>query len=194
LNVFAGFGLARFILDGNRVDTVQYVDTFELTRCGLVVSGSTPIDRFVRLISDLPEQAASTVDWSVRGEKNSLGQSFLCLRVKAAPLLECQRCLAPFAWQVDTENRLLLVNSEAALDEDDAHDMDPDDDAPDRVVGSRRCDVLALVEDEIILSLPYVPKHEACPSAKVAGPVARDAQAGEERPSPFAVLGQLKKH
>jgi uncharacterized protein len=55
--------------------------------------------------------------------------------------------------------------------------------------------MLELVEDELILEVPYVPRHETCP--KPLGQVETEAQAPDsapdvQRPSPFAVLGQLK--
>lgn len=172
-----------------RVD-IQYVDTYELTRVGQEVHGQAPIDQFERLTEDLPDQASTTVYWSVKGEMDSFGQRFLLVHVKASPMLECQRCMKPFEWAVDSRNRLQLVKSEAELDADDAADTDPDD-VIERVLGSHRFDVLALVEDEIILSLPYVPKHDVCPS--LPEPLEEEPGADSVRPSPFAVLDQLKK-
>jgi uncharacterized protein len=46
-----------------------------------------------------------------------------------------------------------------------------------------RLDVLALIEDEIILALPLAPRHESC------GLPRTDCGAGRE--SPFAVLAGL---
>jgi uncharacterized protein len=55
--------------------------------------------------------------------------------------------------------------------------------------------VSSVVEDEMILEVPYVPRHEICPEP--LGEVGTEAQAADptaemQRPSPFAVLGQLK--
>lgn len=175
------------------MDTIQYVDTFELTRLGLKVSGQTPLSSFERLIEDLPDQDDSLVEWSVQGEKDSFGQFFVRLVVKAAPELECQRCLSSVKWPVNTSNRLHVVNTEAALESDSAQDEGQSDDLVERIVGSRRLDVLALIEDEIILSLPYVPKHDVCPSTPEHLAHQGEPEVDEVRPSPFAVLGQLKK-
>lgn len=169
---------------------IQYVDTYELTRGGHEVSGQAAIDQFERLIEDLPDQAVTTVSWVVKGEMDVFGQRFLQVHVKASPMLECQRCMQPFAWQVDSRNRLQVVNSEADLDAGEAADIDPDD-LIERILGSQRLDVLALVEDEVILSLPYVPKHDVCPSLPES--LAEEPDTDTARPSPFAVLGQLKK-
>ena len=170
---------------------IQYVDTYELTRAGHEIRGQAPIDQFERLIEDLPDQADTMVSWTIKGEMDSFGQRFLHVHVVAAPLLECQRCLKPLEWAVDSQNRLEVVNSEAALNVDDGMDADPDD-AIERILGSQRLDVLALVEDEIILSLPYVPKHDVCPS--LPEPLEEEPESDAVRPSPFAVLDQLKKN
>ena len=169
---------------------IQYVDTYELTRLGQGVQGQTPIDYFDRLLEDLPEQSDSLVSWSLKGEMDARGQHFLRLSVKAVPVLECQRCLGAFEWPVETDNRLQVVKSEADLDVESAFDADPDE-LIERIVGSKRLDVLTLVEDEIILSLPYVAKHDVCPSLPET--LEEEPDTDEGRPSPFAVLGQLKK-
>ncbi|HWL29720.1 MAG TPA: DUF177 domain-containing protein [Burkholderiaceae bacterium] len=169
----------------------MYADTFELTRLAQTIQGRTPIKQFERLVQDLPEQADTFVTWSIKGEVDVRGRLFLRVRVRATPILECQRCLGPMEWPVDADNRLQVVTSEAALDDENVLDGDPDA-LVERVVGSKRMDVLALVEDEIILSLPYVSKHDICPSL----PTALDEEPGvdADRPSPFAALGRLKKN
>ncbi|NYT62222.1 DUF177 domain-containing protein [Alcaligenaceae bacterium] len=169
---------------------IQYVDTYELTRAGHEVSGQAAIAQFERLLEGLPEQADTTVEWVVKGEMDAFGQRFLRVQVKASPMLECQRCMQPFAWSIDSLNRLQVVNSEADLDAGEAADTDPDD-LIERILGSQRLDVLALVEDEVILSLPYVPKHDVCPSLPES--LVQEPDTDPARPSPFSVLGQLKK-
>jgi uncharacterized protein len=170
---------------------IQYVDTYDLTRLGQEVHGHASINQFERLIYDLPEQDDSQVSWTVKGELDAFGQRFLSVRIKATPTLECQRCMQPFLLPVDAESRLQVVKSEADLDVDDAT-ADEADDPIERILGSQRFDVLALVEDELILSLPYVPKHQVCPSLPAS--LEEEPDAGEARPSPFAVLDQLKKN
>lgn len=176
--------------DQHYVDTC-HADTYQLTRLSQEIHGQTPIDRFERLIEDLPEQADTLVTWSVKGEIDARGRHFLRVRVQAKPVLECQRCLGPLEWPVDAENRLQVVGSEAALEDQDVHDGEPDA-LIERIVGSKRMDVLALVEDEIILSLPYVSKHDVCPSLPTV--LEEEPDTDTDRPSPFAALGRLKKN
>ena len=185
-------------------DTV--VDAFLLARQGGFVQGETPLVRLARVVEGLPEQPsgeAGLVRWSCQGEigKGVIGgavasaQSLLRLRVQANPVLICQRCNAPFAFAVDSQAVLQLVKSEDELDDDlsfDAQDPDVADSLPEKVVGSHRFDLLAQVEDELILSIPYVPKHPVCPGAQAKDGDAQQAPA-TQRPSPFAVLEQLKR-
>lgn len=170
-------------------DVTALVDTWELSRSGRVLSGKAPLGDFGRLLEGLPEQADSLVDWTLTGETDSAGRRFVTLRARAVVTLECQRCLSLFDLPLRAENRLLLIETEAEIEAEETGEDDPD--APDQVLGSARFDVLSLVEDELILALPYVPKHEVCPSL----PKALDAPEGSDtgRPSPFAVLAELKK-
>jgi uncharacterized protein len=47
------------------------------------------------------------------------------------------------------------------------------------------------VEDELILALPLVPRHDACPQPLAAPATAEEPLA--ERPNPFAALAALKR-
>jgi uncharacterized protein len=182
------------------------IDAFNFARLGKEASGSLPLVRFARVVEDLPPQPtgeAGLVRWSVRGETGRQGEPLLHVRVQASPVLVCQRCMEPFPYPVDTDVTLQLVKSEAELDDgmgDVAQDGDNDDgpvaidDSPEKVLGSRHFDLLGQVEDELILSIPYVPRHDVCPGASrktSAGDPALDTD--EKRPSPFAVLEKLKQ-
>jgi uncharacterized protein len=86
-----------------------------------------------------------------------------------------------------------LVVRESDLDQGDLEDNDID--APEKIMGSPTFNLLDLVEDEMILEVPYVPRHDTCPES--VGGAETEAQAADsaeevQRPSPFAVLGQLK--
>ena len=49
------------------------------------------------------------------------------------------------------------------------------------------------VPDELILEVPYVPRHTQCPESAELDAQADEVASRQEPPSPFAVLGQLKK-
>ncbi|NYT65942.1 DUF177 domain-containing protein [Alcaligenaceae bacterium] len=171
---------------------MQYVDTNEITRLGQEVTGQTPVAQFVRLIEDLPPQPEAVVTWSITGSSDLHGQRFLALHVQGDLTLECQRCMGTVVWPIDSHSTLQVVRTQEALELEDDQDLDDPDDVIERIMGSPRLDVLELVEDELILSLPYVAKHDACPTA-FGQQDALDDTIDTGRPSPFAVLSQLKK-
>ncbi len=164
------------------------VDVWQLARTQGEQEGSAALNEFVRLLSDLPEQPARMVQWQLAGETDSHGRPFLNVHAHTTLVLECQRCLTLFDYSLQAHTRVQLVKTEEEL-ADESVEEDPD--VPDRVLGSAHFDVLAFVEDELILALPYVPKHEVCPSL----PDELESAQGSDsrRPSPFSVLSELKK-
>nr|MBF0684709.1 DUF177 domain-containing protein [Pseudomonas sp.] len=167
----------------------QFIDSHECVRRKLSYTGEVPVSRFKRLVADLPAQQGMA-SWQLKGETGPRGEALLRLAVQATPVVICQRCLEPLEWPVDSEVMLHLVGSEAELDADEPVSDDELDRGYEKVLGSSHFDVLEQVEDELILSLPYIARHEEC-SPKVS----TDAGASEpesERRNPFAALGQLK--
>ncbi|MFC4274979.1 YceD family protein [Achromobacter aloeverae] len=203
----AGAQLAKVAVDDSKESSkesskkpVGIIDAFEFVRLGKHAEGSLPLARMVRAMEGLPEQAGD-VHWQVQGKHGAMNEPLLVLRVQASPVLICQRCMEPFAFPIDAEVALQLVRSESELDDsgyDGGDDEDDEEDgepgygapAPEKVVGSQRFDVLSQVEDELILNIPYVPRHEVCPGA--AGQAGEEKSEPVKRPSPFAVLEKLK--
>jgi uncharacterized protein len=88
---------------------------------------------------------------------------------------------------------------------DEATAMKLDDESEEDVlVASKTFDLLELIEDELIMSLPIVPRHEHCTSQiphefeadealfDESEPDAKTSAAS--RPNPFSVLEKIKKH
>ena len=166
------------------------VSAWELARLQRRLRGQAPLPGFSRLLSGLPEQPGGrAVDWELTGELDSLGRRYLAVQASVVVSLECQRCLGMFDLPLQVSNRVQLVESEAELEAEDPAQDDPD--TPDLVLGSAHFDVHEFVEDELILALPYVPKHDVCPSLPKVLETAEGSDTG--RPSPFAVLAELKK-
>lgn len=163
----------------------SFIDVFDLARQGSSVSGACALSDLDRFGETLPAQTGQ-VQWQAQGEYNAAGQLFLSVQAQAVAVLECQRCLTLFEKPLKVSNRLELVRRESDLEGDD------DPDAIERIVGSNRFDLLALIEDELILALPYVPRHDVC-QPKVSSVPQLEVVEDTKRPSPFAVLGKLKK-
>ena len=157
------------------------VNTSEFCRLSEQVAGTTPVAEFARLCADLHDHSGE-LRWSFHGGRHPEGLPMLSMSVQGAVRLVCQRCLTPFTQPIDSQSQLLL-----APDEAQAEHMEErlDDVSIDVIVESATMDLVVLVEDEALLSLPLSPRHEVCPEG--TQPIA-----DSKLESPFAVLKKLK--
>jgi uncharacterized protein len=158
------------------------IDGFEFASAGATQEGTLPLSSFPRL-QDVLVSNAGEVAYTLRGVRDERGRPSLALGVRGRLQLRCQRCLGPLTHEVRAETVLVLATSQAEIDADPATA-----DAPDRVVAGKEMAVRGLVEDELILALPYAPRHEGCE----ARPEGHDRAAS----SPFAGLRGMmqRKH
>ena len=108
----------------------------------------------------------------------------LIVQVCGALTVVCQRCLQSFAIAIDQRSELLLAHDEAELARLDA-------DAREVVLVAAPLDARTLVEDEVLLSLPFAPVHPEgqCPVHAEADGTAMK----HDTPSPFARLAAIKR-
>ena len=134
--------------------------------------------------------AAASVDWQVRGELRSQrgggAEPWLHLGAHARVSLQCQRCLGAMVADLAVQRAFRFVS-----DEDEAARQDEDAEEDVLALG-RRLDLSELVEDELILALPIVPRHADCPLPRPPG--SQDDAAADDRGTqrPFDVLARLK--
>ena len=105
--------------------------------------------------------------------------------------LVCQRCLQDCTVDLDEKRRFVLVASEA---EADAYPLEDEEQEP--LVASQHFNLLENIEDEVLLSLPLIPKHPEgfCePHATVFG-LGEGDEGIEERENPFNILKNMKKN
>ncbi|NHZ63674.1 YceD family protein [Massilia genomosp. 1] len=158
------------------------IDAFEFCRSNGHREGVTPVAEMSRLNKDCADQSGQ-IAWTIDGSTSKLGYPQLSLSVSGTVQLVCQRCLAPFAYEMDSSTVLMLGKDDEHADEIEGI---LGDESIDVIVGSRECDVRDLFEDEALLALPQVPKHDVCPDSKLLDAVKSD------KPSPFAGLKNLK--
>ena len=156
------------------------------------LAGRWPLVGFDRIaesaVAGAPVTDADEVSWSARGETRQLrgGDVQFWMQVEAATQvsLECQRCLKPVTVPLQISRRFLFVHGEDAAAQLDADSED------DVLAITRALDLRELIEDELLLAMPIVPRHEACPEPLAP---ASDDETLEERPNPFAALAALKR-
>lgn len=157
---------------------------------------------------DLPEVR---VDWSASAElrprRAAAPEVWLHLWAEGRLPMTCQRCLGPVEVPMAVERWFRFVDDEqeaARLDEEAEDDV---------LVLHQAFDLIALVEDELLLEAPIVPRHDDCPDAPALsagdddlvtdGDQARDAGDGAppqpannpdtpDRKHPFAALAGLR--
>jgi uncharacterized protein len=158
------------------------IDSLECARAGQELQGSLAVAELGRLKESLADDQGG-IEFAVRGAHDARRRLVLVLEISGVLHLQCQRCLGPLEYLLRASNTLLLVNAgevaAGGLDDEDA----------EWIEASGELDVAALVEDEIILSLPYAPRHEegACrPSGLAVG--------GNPADAAFAKLAALRRN
>jgi uncharacterized protein len=163
----------------------QRLDVAAAAAEGTRLASTWPLAALARLI-DGPA-GDGQVEWSAQFASRALPggapQPWLHLQARTRIWRDCQRCLQPVALHVAVDRTFRFVADEATAA---ALDADSDEDL---LVLSRAFDLRELVEDELLLELPLVPRHETCPQ-----PLPATAQAQPAAPEhPFAALAALKR-
>ena len=153
------------------------IDGFEFASAGAMQQGRMPLSGFPRLQDQLASDAGE-VEYAVEGVLDARGRPILRLRVKGTLQLRCQRCLEAMPFEAEEEQLLVLAATQEEIDADPA-----DASAPDRVLGGKQMVLADLVEEQLILALPYAPRHARCDAAGGKGK--------EGKVSPFAELRGL---
>jgi uncharacterized protein len=163
-----------------------------LAQSAKALIGHDLLSTFERLASEALGLGTSRVlNWSALGElrfdEAGAEQVWLHLTVDTSLPLTCQRCMGPVDIEVVVNRSFRFVQSEqAALEQDE-------DAEEDILVFSPEFNLLDLIEDEVLLALPVVARHETCPvEVKLAVVDPGFDAAGGEKNNPFAVLGKLQ--
>ncbi len=154
------------------------------------VQGQTPVAKFERLYElifaeHMPPEAS--LAWQFQGELRPVtgGAPEMWCRLSAdvEVALVCQRCLGPVREHLSLDRRVRFVHTE---EEAEALDAEMEDDV---LALPRWLNILELIEDELILGLPLVPRHGVCPRPL---PVPADDLPFVPEENPFAALVGLK--
>jgi uncharacterized protein len=164
------------------MSTPIVIDPLDFARNAGVVHGKMAISGFERLRDYLADDHGE-LQYSVRGGSGENTEPSLQIRVHGPISLRCQRCLGRIGHMLDLRTDLLLARDKSELARFDA------DASVDCILATPELDIIALVEDEIILSLPVSPRHgeDECTVDK------RESDNRVEGKSPFSALAALKK-
>ena len=163
------------------------IEPSEFARRGESRSGVLGLTSLPR-VSEAVLGINSGIEWRAQGEvgrglsdgASSAGKGwFLVLSLEGSVTVRCQRCLEPMALPVSVVSRFLMVPENQPLPDEEL-----EEDRFDALPVGMELNLAELIEDELLLCLPVVPRHEQCV-------VPEQAEDTKEQ-SPFAVLAQLK--
>ena len=176
---------------------LQLVDPFRQASLGAEYQGDLPFDKMPRLRELLVKRSEGSVRYRLRFSQQGSRRFRLEGEIDTSVELPCQRCFRGSWYDVSSQFRFELVETEAEMDlVEEGYDA--------LLVEDERISLPGLLEDEVLLGLPAIAVHED--AADCAGSdwqhwVAanegsssnedKDKDAGNEE-NPFAVLAGLK--
>jgi uncharacterized protein len=159
------------------------IDTREFARLGLVLEGRLPVAGFSRLASALCDTGGD-LKYRLQGSVDEHYKAVLELEIEGSVRVICQRCLEQLELPLRICNRFRLIE---AAPEWSVDTVEANAGGEDEIVATDALDVEALIEDEVLLSLPWAPRHQDCALAS-----GKEGGAKPGRESPFGVLARLK--
>ena len=172
------------------------LDVAALASAQAELAGEWPLSAMPRLMQDawpsVPGPSVGQVRWSARGERRGAAEghaeTWLHLQAHTSLTLGCQRCLQPVVVTLQVQPSLRFVVGEAQaqqLDEDSEDDV---------LALEAALDLQQLVEDELILALPLVPRHDHC-ELPLTSPLTEAPEVQTEVVvHPFAGLAALRRN
>lgn len=163
------------------------LDPFRLAQNGLKLEGQIPLAELPRLTQSLLSDEG-LVDVKMAFDIDEIGTPYMKGVFSVPVSLICQRCMTAMDFELKADTLLALVKSERKV-EGLADQYEPWVlDSNDPVLTS------TLIEDELILSLPLVPKHETqcLPDDAWRSGDETDITENDKPESPFAILSSLK--
>ncbi len=164
----------------------ELIDPFKFARQAEKLHGKFPVAQMKRL-SDSLDSDGGDVEFELtfdRKERARVATGSFRTDVK----MVCQRCLDQVNVAIRGTIHLEFVEGEEAEGrfEDQGYET--------VIVKDNSLSLLELIEDEVILALPFSPLHEKgeCPGSTIVEKLQVTNQ-NPDKPNPFAVLAKLKK-
>jgi uncharacterized protein len=155
------------------------------------LNGAFPLSALERLAQESVGATDALVQFAVsaamRPDAAGVDEPWLQLEASTVLRLTCQRCLGAADLPVEFNRSFRFVATEALAEVEDEESEE------DVLVLNKHFNLQELIEDELLMAMPLVPKHVQCPQAVRLEAVDADFDASPvEKPNPFAVLEKLK--
>lgn len=175
-----------------RIYSAQHLDIASFASDAGHLKGQAALQGFERLAREAQADITNLqFQWSAVGaqKKSATGSpdNWLFLQVQAHLPRVCQRCLEVVQIPLFVNRAFRFVQSEeVAMEQDEQCDED-------LLVLQSEFNLFDLIEDELLMEIPSIAKHETCP--KVVKMATKDADFADdpgEKHHPFALLARLQ--
>jgi uncharacterized protein len=158
------------------------IDAHDFVRFTRSLHGKITLDECMRL-KDYLADSRGKVEYKVNGIRDKNDKSVLQVIIKGEINLFCQRCLGELVHTLDLKSTLFLAKNEKELS------YLGEAESGEGIMATTDLNIIELIEDEIILSLPISPRHREndCAARELTNNFT------VERKQPFAALLKLKK-
>lgn len=162
----------------------RLIDPRRFAQQGVILRGAVPATELPRLreiglvIDDIQAELFFALD--EQRERVVTGQ------VRAAAQLQCQRCLDLMPVDLTCDLSLAFVRDEEAARHLPGN-YDP------WIAADEQVDLFALIEEEVLLNLPYVAFHDSPCGSALGQKAESHGEVPSDKPNPFQVLKQLKE-
>ncbi len=170
----------------------ERLDILAFAHAGATLSGHDTLQKYERLAQESQAPGPDlVVNWQATGEwratVGNAGSAWLRLQAQATLPLVCQRCMGPMQLPLAVDRWFRFVADETiALAEDDEAEED-------LLVMAHDFNLHALIEDELLMALPVVARHDQCPVQVPMAVADADFDAAETiRPNPFAMCHRMR--
>ena len=159
-----------------------FIDSLDFAHSGKQIDAEVSFAELPRLL-DVLDNSQGILRYTVQGSMDAQGSPMLKISLSGEGQLRCQRCLQGMDYAIQHDVRLKLCD-QAVLDA-----QDDEDEELEHILADAHLDVLELLEEEILLSLPIAPRHESGACQLTEG-----ENRQKENKHPFAVLEKLKRN
>ena len=130
------------------------IDTVKFARNGQEMIHSFSVEDLQR-VKDIVGDVGEEIEAKLEGGVLKTGKPFIDLSIKANLPLTCQRCLELMNFELNSSTRFIIAFGKSELT-----DLSDEPDDVEFLIAEEDTDVVAMVEEELLLRLPMAAKHE----------------------------------
>jgi len=130
------------------------IDTVKFARNGQEMIHSFSVEDLQR-VKDIVGDVGEEIEAKLEGGVLKTGKPFIDLSIRADLPLTCQRCLELMNFELNSSTRFIIAFGKSELT-----DLSDEPDDVEFLIAEEDADVVAMVEEELLLRLPMAAKHE----------------------------------